>query len=72
MPPCISEDRLVFCGKSEVSRQLVYLALAAKDNRLVGAHSRTAVLTNSVKHGLQVESRAADHLQHVAGRGLVF
>ena len=35
-------------------------------------HSRAAVSTSGVQHRLQIEGRAADDLEHLAGRGLVF
>ena len=35
------------------------------------SHSRVADSTSVSQHGIQVEGRAADHLEHVGGRGLL-
>ena len=39
---------------------------------LVASHSRAAFCSDRVEHRLQIDRRAADDLEHVAGRGLVF
>ena len=35
------------------------------------SHSRAADFDQRIEHGLQVEGRAADHLEHIGGGGLL-
>ena len=50
----------------------INLALAAVDHGLIGIAKPGGGLDHRIQHRLQIEGRAADDLQHVAGRGLVF
>src|SRR6516225_6753876 len=50
----------------------VDLALAYPDRASITAAKPDGRLDHRVEHWLQVEGRAADNLQHVAGRSLVF
>ncbi len=48
------------------------IAIPAEDHGLVGIAQPRCRLDNRIEHRLQIECRAADDLQHVAGRGLIF
>jgi hypothetical protein len=48
------------------------LTVAAVDEGHLGVAQPHASFDQRIDHRLQVEGRAADDLQHVAGRGLVF
>src|SRR5215831_1156336 len=50
----------------------VYLALSADDVSRIGAAQTRGRFAQRVEHRLQIKGRAADDLQHVAGRRLVF
>ena len=50
----------------------VHLAIAAVDRAVAGVAEPGGRFGKGVEHRLQIEGRAADDLQHVAGRGLVF
>ena len=50
----------------------VHLAVAAVDRAVSGVAEPGGRFGEGVEHRLQVEGRAADDLEHVAGRGLVF
>ncbi len=50
----------------------VGFALPDRDVGKIGGTEPHCGLANRVEHRLQIESRAADDFQHVAGRGLVF
>src|ERR1700730_4816730 len=48
------------------------LACSQGDAGVVSAAKASSSLDNSIQHRLQIEGRAADDLQYIAGRGLVF
>src|SRR5579863_4651594 len=48
------------------------VAVTGGDQTIIGAAQAGSSLTEGVEHRLQVEGRAADNLQYIAGRGLVF
>ena len=50
----------------------VHLAIAAVDRAVAGVAEPGGRFGEGVEHRLQIEGRAADDLEHVAGRGLVF
>src|SRR5262249_37102983 len=51
--------------------ELVHLAVRLKDKPLLGGAKPGRVLDQSVENRLKFERRAADHLEHVGGGGLV-
>ena len=63
---------LIFRWKPKIRRQPYHIALAADDHGLIGVAKPGGGLDHRIQHRLQIEGRAADDLQHVAGRGLVF
>jgi hypothetical protein len=50
----------------------INLSLSDSETSHAGVAEPRRRLEDRVKDGLQIESRAADDLQHVAGRGLIF
>src|SRR5262245_16731954 len=50
----------------------VNLALAVYDEREIRIAQPRSRFGQCIQHRLQIEGRAADDLEHVAGRGLVF
>ena len=71
-PALLLEISLIFWWKSKIRRQPDHVALGAEDRGLIGIAQPRRGLDHHGKHRLQIEGRAADDLQHVAGRGLVF
>jgi hypothetical protein len=63
--------RLVVGRKAIAGGQAVGLALAPEDECALGAAQPRRRLHQRIEHGLQVEGRAADHLEHVGGGGLL-
>src|SRR5262249_35229791 len=51
--------------------ELVHLAIRLKDKPLLGGAKPGRVLDQSVENRLKFERRAADHLEHVGGGGLL-
>jgi len=47
----------------------VNLALATPDDGSICAAQPCRQFSEGIEHGLQIERRAADHLEHIAGRG---
>ena len=70
--PSALTQRLGIPVETQIRRQPRQLALAAEDHGLIGIAKPGGGLDHRIEHGLQIEGRAADDLQHVAGRGLVF
>ncbi len=50
----------------------VNVAVAGGDQTIVSTAQAGSSLTEGVEHRLQIKGRAADDLEHIAGRGLVF
>ena len=59
-------------GNPKFAASRANIALAAVDHGLIGIAKPRGGLDHRIEHRLQIEGRAADDLQHVAGRGLVF
>src|SRR4051812_4997821 len=68
----ISYERFELGREAEIRRQLLPFPIRPEDERQVGGAQLCGGFDERVEHGLQVEGRAADDLQHIAGRGLVF
>jgi hypothetical protein len=49
----------------------INIAVAKADRAALTANQPDPGRNQRVKHRLQIERRAADHLQHVGGRGLL-
>ena len=64
--------RQIFVWKPKICDQSSQLAVAERDQGLLRITKPGGGLDHRIEHGLQIEGRAADDLQHVAGRGLVF
>ena len=69
--PC-PHERLVFGREAQDRAGPINVALAAVDDRHFGAAQPSGGLDQRIQNRLQIEGRAADDLQHIAGRGLVF
>ena len=52
-------------------RMLIAGALQAMNGAMSASHNRAADFDQRVEHGLQIEGRAADDLEHVGGGGLL-
>src|SRR5271166_1690610 len=70
--PLCSFKCFVFRWISETGHNSPKLTLPPADHCHVGIAKPCGGLDHRVQHGLQIERRAADDLQHVADRGLVF
>src|SRR6516225_6540639 len=57
--------------QAESSAGLITGALLAMNRRDVGFAQAYRRFRKRIEHGLQIEGRAADHLEHVGGRGLL-
>src|SRR5262245_37909894 len=57
--------------KSEIRSEAIASALAAEYERLVRVTQPCRRLDQRVEHGLQIEGRAADDLEHIGGSGLL-
>src|SRR5262244_2722344 len=62
---------LVFGRETVICREPVKVTFAAVDERHFCAAEAGGGLGQRIQDRLQIEGRAADDLQHVAGRGLV-
>src|SRR5262249_809037 len=58
-------------GKSMTGGKMKKIAPALKNECKIGLAQRHRRLHERVEHGLQVEGRSADDLEHVGGRGLL-
>src|SRR5262249_33672764 len=66
------EHKLLKFGREAVGRDhLESVVLQAQDSRLVRAAELSSGLDERLEHGLQVEGRAADDLEHIGGGGLL-
>ena len=70
--PKIAGGLLRFRREGDGCCYAVHLAIAAVDRAVAGVAEAGGRFGEGVEHRLQIEGRAADDLQHVAGRGLVF
>lgn len=61
----------VFLGKPYRCSGLIFIAFAAHDECHLRFAQPCRRMDQRVEHGLQVEGRAADHLQHIGSRGLL-
>ena len=52
-------------------RGAVVIAVLSEYHCVSASHSRAADLDKRIEHGLQVEGRAADHLEHIGGGRLL-
>jgi hypothetical protein len=70
----LAQDRpiLGFGCAHRTRRRAVDLALAYKDGSVIGSTKPEGRFGHGVQHRLQTGGRAADDLEYVAGRGLVF
>src|SRR6266550_3961022 len=60
-------------GRERVARRgAIGLAVAANDERKIGATQPCRGFGDRRQYRLQIEGRSADRFKHVAGRGLVF
>jgi hypothetical protein len=60
-----------FGGTAELHRHPIHLAVAQENHALRRVAQSARGFDQGRQHGLQVESRATDHLQHVGCRGLL-
>jgi hypothetical protein len=67
----LSRVFLIFGGEAIVRRKPVDLAIAQEDLRIFRLAQSPRGLDERAEHSLQIESRAANHLQHVGGSGLL-
>ena len=58
-------------GEADRSARPVHVAFAAQDECHLGVAQMRCGMDQRVKHRLQIEGRAADHLEHVCGGGLL-
>src|SRR5690242_19259542 len=56
---------------SEVSRPSMYLAIKSQDKSRVRATEPSSIFDKCFEHRFESERRAADHLEHFAGRRLL-
>ena len=74
--PCSALDGLVpVCeglGHAAQRHRMEMFAIISRKHAKGGRTQPRRNLDQRVEYGLQVEGRAANDLQHVAGRGLVF
>jgi hypothetical protein len=67
-----SKYRLVLGRLARGCHHPVSVVSAVVDRRAIGVAEPRSGLRDGLEHRLDIESRAADDLEHVAGRGLVF
>src|SRR6516164_9972845 len=58
--------------KTVIRRQPQYLVLTAKDHGHFGIAELAGGLDDGLEHRLNIEGGPADHLEHLASRGLIF
>src|SRR3954470_12605879 len=63
---------LIFRWEPAVRREMVHAAFVTDDRGLIGGAKPCRCLRHHGEHRLQIEGRAADDLQYVAGCGLIF
>src|SRR6516162_10519053 len=61
-----------FGRNAELRRGPVHLSIAAHNDRRIGFAQSRRSLGHGLQYGLQVKGRPADHLEHIAGRRLIF
>jgi len=69
LPP---QDTVVFGRYRKARRDAENLAVAVHKAAEIGVTQPYRRLAHRIEHRLQIEGRAADDLEHIAGRGLVF
>ena len=67
--PC--KEIALVCGESKGRSERINIALAAPDDPGVRLANAGCGFDERIEHGLQVEGRAADDLEHVRGRRLL-
>src|SRR5207237_3374933 len=71
--PMFSVKRLIFRWEPKIcGKRVGVIRLTPEDHGLIGNAQPSRSLDYRVEHRLQVESRAADDLQHITRRGLIF
>jgi hypothetical protein len=66
------DDGNGLCRETDRRRHAIEIAVAAPDEGHLRSAQACGGFNQRVEHRLQVEGRAADDLEHIAGRGLVF
>src|SRR5260370_39928344 len=72
LDPGLALDLLVFGPQRIPGGPPIFAILEAVNGRLIGAAQSYRSGDYRFQHRLQIERRAADDLEHIAGRGLVF
>jgi hypothetical protein len=70
--PDLALDPLVVRSQPKSGRPAVLTVLVAVDRRLIRTAKPDRCRHHSLEHRIEVEGRATDDLQYIAGRGLVF
>ena len=68
----LANEGFVFGRNRGTCHDPIDFAVARRDHRHFSAAQACGGIDEAVEHRLHIEGRAADYLQDVAGRGLVF